>query len=553
MIAEFTADGKYVRDVLKPPAGEVLGAKPFSTGTPLGIGVGPDGSVYYADIGIVVTPDGIGPGDGTGTGAAHRVRRVGQPAAAGDDGRGPRVPRRHRHLVGARFVGLVASDAMDRREFLRLGAIAGAAAALAQCSSGSAKAARLPASTTTTTPRLESVLDGAAADSGIDTVVVAMMENRSFDSYFGWLARDEQYLEQGRSRYGANVRDQRQLVPDSSRARRHAGQDVPARTAATSRNRGAAAATPIPATVGTTGRAERDGGFLAAGQRQRRVRAFVLRGRRPSRSTTSSRVGSPCATAGTRRCSGRRIPNREYLLSAQSGGHKNNYLPLAEGGFKWPTIVDRLAAANVERRRVLQRLPALLLWGARMNPYIRKIDALRHRRGRGQAAERLVRHAARSSAPTAPTTTRTATRAPRRAFVRDAFAAFSKSPQWERGPVRAHLRRVGRLLRPRRAADARPTTAPSKNDAGELRAGRIPRADRARIAVRAAGFRRPHAVRPHVDPAVPRVAVPRRSRTRSGRRHRQVVPHRARSPRQQPRREPATRKARSRRGIRRRR
>ena len=42
----------------------------LSTGTPLGIGVGPDGSVYYADIGIV-TPDRVGPGDGTGT-----VRRI---------------------------------------------------------------------------------------------------------------------------------------------------------------------------------------------------------------------------------------------------------------------------------------------------------------------------------------------------------------------------------------------------------------------------------------------------------------------------------------------
>jgi hypothetical protein len=71
VIAEFTAEGKYIRDVLKPPAGEVLGAKPYSTGTPLGIGVAPDGSVYYADIGIVATSDGIGPGNGTG-----RVRRI---------------------------------------------------------------------------------------------------------------------------------------------------------------------------------------------------------------------------------------------------------------------------------------------------------------------------------------------------------------------------------------------------------------------------------------------------------------------------------------------
>jgi hypothetical protein len=71
VIAEFTAEGEFVRSVLTPPDGETLGAKPFSTGTPLGVGVGPDGSVYYADIGIVVSERGIGPGRGTG-----KVRRI---------------------------------------------------------------------------------------------------------------------------------------------------------------------------------------------------------------------------------------------------------------------------------------------------------------------------------------------------------------------------------------------------------------------------------------------------------------------------------------------
>jgi hypothetical protein len=76
VIAEFTADGKFIRDILKPPAGEVLGEKPFSTGTPLGVGVAPDGSVFFADIGIVATKDGIGPGRGTG-----HVRRIAFDAA----------------------------------------------------------------------------------------------------------------------------------------------------------------------------------------------------------------------------------------------------------------------------------------------------------------------------------------------------------------------------------------------------------------------------------------------------------------------------------------
>jgi hypothetical protein len=80
----------------------MLGAKPYSTGTPLGIGVGPDGSIYYADIGIVISSGGIGPGNDTGT--VRRIRFVhGVPQApqtmdtalAFPDGIGILTPRAH--------------------------------------------------------------------------------------------------------------------------------------------------------------------------------------------------------------------------------------------------------------------------------------------------------------------------------------------------------------------------------------------------------------------------------------------------------------------------
>jgi hypothetical protein len=70
VIAEYDADGTFLRTLLEPPAGEVLGAEPYSTGTPFGLGFGPDGTLWYADLGIVIG-DSIGPGDGTGT-----VRRI---------------------------------------------------------------------------------------------------------------------------------------------------------------------------------------------------------------------------------------------------------------------------------------------------------------------------------------------------------------------------------------------------------------------------------------------------------------------------------------------
>lgn len=68
VINEYGPDGTFVREILRPPAGESLGAAPFSTGTPNGIGVTVDGTLWYADLGIIVRDDGsIGPGSELGT------------------------------------------------------------------------------------------------------------------------------------------------------------------------------------------------------------------------------------------------------------------------------------------------------------------------------------------------------------------------------------------------------------------------------------------------------------------------------------------------------
>lgn len=71
VIAEYDRQGRFVRRILEPPAGETLGPVPFSTGSPLGLGIDSQGTVYYADIGIVVDSSGVGPGRRTGT-----VRRI---------------------------------------------------------------------------------------------------------------------------------------------------------------------------------------------------------------------------------------------------------------------------------------------------------------------------------------------------------------------------------------------------------------------------------------------------------------------------------------------
>ena len=72
VIAEYSAAGTFIRRILEPPAGERLGPEPLSTGTPLGITIDRSGTVYYADLGLVVRDGEIGPGPRSGT--ERRIR-----------------------------------------------------------------------------------------------------------------------------------------------------------------------------------------------------------------------------------------------------------------------------------------------------------------------------------------------------------------------------------------------------------------------------------------------------------------------------------------------
>lgn len=73
VIAEFDLEGRFRRFVLEPPAGEELGADPFSTGTPLGITLDSVGSLYYADLGLVWPPGQELPGPAPGRGSVRRI------------------------------------------------------------------------------------------------------------------------------------------------------------------------------------------------------------------------------------------------------------------------------------------------------------------------------------------------------------------------------------------------------------------------------------------------------------------------------------------------
>jgi hypothetical protein len=60
-IVRYDADGTYAETILAPPSGEAFGATPFSTGSPLGLAVADDGTIFFADLGLGFAEGGVGP------------------------------------------------------------------------------------------------------------------------------------------------------------------------------------------------------------------------------------------------------------------------------------------------------------------------------------------------------------------------------------------------------------------------------------------------------------------------------------------------------------
>jgi phospholipase C len=311
--------------------------------------------------------------------------------------------------------------AVERREFLRAGLALGGAVALGGC--------RLLPRPPSHRAIRHSILDGPPAQSGIDTIVVVMMENRSFDSYLGWLARDEHYLEAGRSRYGRRFAVggrsfQSFPAPDGTAV------DTYRRVTFADPDPWRACGHPDPGHGWDAGRAQRDGGFLAPGSGNDVFALGYFEG-----------DDLPVYDALARRfviCDrwhasvlGPTYPNREYLLSGQSGGNKSNTFPTGDG-FPWDTIVDRLARAGVSTADYATDLPPLALWGSRMQPYLRTIADYHEDAAAGRLPTvsfvdpGFLGDARSDDHPHGDP------RAAQR-FVRDTFAAFARSPQWRNG------------------------------------------------------------------------------------------------------------------------
>lgn len=321
---------------------------------------------------------------------------------------------------------------MDRRDFLRLAAGLGGAAALGpaftRLNGLAASGSTVPAN---------SILASPATAAPIDTIVVLMMENRSVDHYLGWLATDDAYLDAGRRRYGADfgfTADRFQSYIDATTGQPVETYDIVNEAGQENAYRGCGH--PDPGHGWVSGRVQRDDGFLAAGSGNDR---FALSYYNADSLPIHALLARQFTTFDTYHCSvlGPTYPNREYMHSAQSGGLKNNRLPPEVGGehtlgFTWDTIWDRLRAANVSCGYYFVDLPAIALWGPRMIPITHHIE----RFFADAAAGTLPRVVFIDPGFTTGFRTDDHPHADIRAgqkYIFDVFKAFRESPQWDRG------------------------------------------------------------------------------------------------------------------------
>jgi len=378
-------------------------------------------------------------------------------------------------------------DGIDRREFVRRAAMATAAAAAVGPTllrSGAASASTAPGS----------VLDRPASECPIDTVVVLMMENRSFDHYLGWLGTDGAYLDEGRRRWGSQF-----AVEAKNQVRyRNAAGKFEATEALVERpddpNPYRLCKGPAPGHGWTTGRRQRDAGFLASGtgNNQNAIGYY-----------TAEDV--PVHAALARRFTvldhhfssvmGPTFPNRQYFHSAESEGRKKDPGPLRAGIFDGTTIWDKLTAAGVSCGYYYTDNPAsFLVYGDRMQPLIRSLDRYFEDCATGSLPQFVF------IAPSFVGEYRTDNH-PRACinvgerFVLEVFGAFVQSTHWQRArstpttsdkPGSASRRSSRRRTRPRTSSTQPSTTTPRccvSSNGGSSAPQRTAPVDRARAGI----------------------------------------------------------------------
>jgi phospholipase C len=234
---------------------------------------------------------------------------------------------------------------LSRREFLeRTAYTAGLAGAASVLPAGSliAEAAKQQASKLPSPRNLP-----------IDHFVIVMMENRSFDHYFGWLDRAD------------GIQDQTFTDPE--------GNTLATRHASTMDAEWQGCGFEDPGHGWDSGRAQLNGGFLAAGSGNDE---FALTYYDEGELGFIHAAAQAYTVYDRFFCSllGPTWPNRYYKWSAQSGGLKNNDPPVGTLGNQWETIFDRALKNNpanlpgsgaITARYYNSDLPFSAVWGPR--------------------------------------------------------------------------------------------------------------------------------------------------------------------------------------------
>jgi phospholipase C len=192
----------------------------------------------------------------------------------------------------------------------------------------------------------------------IGNIGVLMMENRSYDTYFGWLENGRGFLNLGL--------ELEYTKPDGSLTAR------PEHWAPAYRRCGH----PDPAHGWDTGRDQLQNGFLA-GRNDEYALAYYLAEDIP----VHARLARQFTVFDRYFCSvlGSTYPNRHYQHSADGGGHMSNVFPPQTDqpvGFTWPTIWDRLDQAGLTGAYYFSDLPFIAMYGARHLSKMRPISQL---------------------------------------------------------------------------------------------------------------------------------------------------------------------------------
>ena len=248
---------------------------------------------------------------------------------------------------------------MDRRAFLRaMGLAAGGAVTLA----GSGRMLSRAAFADLAESQVRPLPD--PRNSGLDHVVVLMQENRSYDHYLWWLPG------------GDGRRDMTFHDPDENvdKATEDWGEK--------GRNDYHGCADGDPHHGWEQSRAQLTDGFLAEGNPD-----YALAYYRPEDIPVIAGLAQGFTAFDRYYCSvmGPTFPNREYLMSATSGGNRDNCFPvpgqhcstanaagdtdfdqIPDTGFAWPSIFDRLTDAGVSWRIYVHDIGASFLFGERI-------------------------------------------------------------------------------------------------------------------------------------------------------------------------------------------